>query len=210
MCSRLLAPTLDLAQVRRVVVAGGTHGNEFTGVCVLEKLDLTAAELSTNYPSLAIEMLLVNPLAHSRTRRFLDDDLNRMFSLANLNDITLSGYEANRAKAISAELGPKCAWRGEPGDGLAADLCIDMHTTTANMGCVILVDSYCVLGLRAAAYAQENWAAACAAEGVDPDAFPFRVLVDDDSASQAASGYVCSVARHGCMIEVGPTPQVRM
>jgi hypothetical protein len=102
-------------------------------------------------------------------------------------------------------LGPKGAWRGEPGDGQAADLCIDMHTTTSNMGCTLIVDRWCALGLHAAAHVCAQWEAACGAAGVSVAAFPCRVLVDD--VLQAESTYVCTAARHGLMIEVGPTAQ---
>mmetsp|Transcript_6838 Transcript_6838/g.17991 ORF Transcript_6838/g.17991 Transcript_6838/m.17991 type:complete len:339 (-) Transcript_6838:410-1426(-) len=191
--------------IKRVVVAGGTHGNEYTGVYVLERLGLTHAALAERYPSLAIETLLVNPVAHERNRRFVDADMNRMFTLERLADPTLKGYEPQRAKAISEMLGPKGAWRGEPGDGQAADLCIDMHTTTSNMGCTLIVDRWCALGLHAAAHVCAQWEAACGAAGVSVAAFPCRVLVDD--VLQAESTYVCTAARHGLMIEVGPTAQ---
>jgi len=131
--------------------------------------------------------------------------MNRMFTLEALSDMALEGYEPARAKVISDFLGPKGAWRGEPGDGQAADLCIDMHTTTANMGCTLIVDSWCALGLRAAAYVGSRWQEACGEAGVSAEAFPCRILVDE--VTQAESTYVCTAARHGLMIEVGPTPQ---
>ena len=106
-----------LHPVKRVVVSGGTHGNEYTGVYVIERLGIKAAELATRYPSLAIETLLANPLAHEHNRRFMDQDHNRMFTLERLSDLTQAGHEPSRARAIAADLGPKGAWRGEPGDG---------------------------------------------------------------------------------------------
>ena len=191
--------------VKRVVVSGGTHGNEYTGVYVIERLAHRTAELAARYPSLAIETMLANPLSHERNRRFVDEDLNRMFTLERLSDASLGGHEPSRARAIAADLGPKGAWRGEPGDGQAADLCIDMHTTTANMGCTIIVDSWCKFGLRAAAYAATKWEAACKEAGVSIDRFPYRVLCDE--VQQEESTYLCTAGRHGLMIEVGPVAQ---
>ena len=90
----------------------------FPPISVLERLKHNAAALASSYPSMAIETLLANPLAHEHNRRFLDDDMNRMFTVQKLSDKTPSdSYESSRAKEISAQLGPKCSWRGEPGDG---------------------------------------------------------------------------------------------
>ena len=59
-------------------------------------------------------------------------------------------HEAQRGREVHADLGPK-------GDSASADFIIDMHSTTANMGCTIIVNSYCDLALKAAAYLQEMW-----------------------------------------------------
>ena len=163
----VVATEAALQQVRRVVINGGTHGNEYTGVYVVRRLSEPAAvaELKERFPSLAIETMIANPQAVMANRRFVDDDLNRMFSKAALEDATSTGHEARRARELAARLGPKGAWEGVPGDGRSADLCIDMHTTTGNMGCCIIVDRYCVASLRACAYAATRWAEACAEDG---------------------------------------------
>ena len=61
----------------RVVVAGGTHGNEYTGVYVLDRLAQQKDQLKRDYPSLSVEPILANPVAHKANRRFVDNDLNR-------------------------------------------------------------------------------------------------------------------------------------
>ena len=62
----LVAPQSPPApQQHRVVVSGGTHGNEYTGVYVLERLAHRKAELRQKYPSLQIETLFANPKAHA-------------------------------------------------------------------------------------------------------------------------------------------------
>lgn len=192
--SCLLSTADSLSPRPRVVVSGGTHGNEYTGVWVLQRLQLRSAELAEQHPSIAIETLFANPPAHAANRRFIDDDLNRQFSAATLADTTASSFEAGRAKAIAADMGPK---------GAAADaaVCIDMHTTTANMGCTVIVSSYSTLALRAAAFVHTHWDDA---DEASPP-LPLRVMVE--KCSQCEAAHLASVARHGIEIEVGPTPQ---
>ena len=206
----------------RVVISGGTHGNEYTGIYVLQRLAHRSAELATQHPSLAIETLFANPEAHAVNRRFIDVDLNRQFSAASLADSSLQGHEASRAREIAADLGPKGPWA-------AADMLVDMHTTTANMGCTIIVGTYCDLALRVAAYVQQQWdadfdgATGDAADGASsdlhgdsnaapaaatrrlPPRLPLRILLEHGS--QEDAGHLASVARSGIEIEVGPTPQ---
>jgi N-acyl-aromatic-L-amino acid amidohydrolase len=87
----------------RVVVVGGTHGNEFTGVYVIEHLRPDV--LREKYPSLQVETLLANPRAHESNQRFVDDDLNRQFSQSKRTKST--GYEALRAAVLNQAIGPK-------------------------------------------------------------------------------------------------------
>eukprot|EP00316_Scyphosphaera_apsteinii_P021190 CAMPEP_0119303702 /NCGR_PEP_ID=MMETSP1333-20130426/5092_1 /TAXON_ID=418940 /ORGANISM="Scyphosphaera apsteinii, Strain RCC1455" /LENGTH=362 /DNA_ID=CAMNT_0007306441 /DNA_START=68 /DNA_END=1153 /DNA_ORIENTATION=+ len=200
------ATSVVASPIRRVIVSGGTHGNEYTGVYVLEKLKSQSEILKQNYPSLEIETLLANPKAHAANRRFIDDDLNRMFAESMLSDISLSSYEANRAKAISFAIGPK-------GSKAAADFCVDLHTTTACMGCTIIVNEWCPLSIRAAAYISRRWSDACAQDGAVAIGsegcgvrHDFRVMLHPGG-SQAEAPYLCSVARNGLTIEIGPIPQ---
>ena len=67
---------LKMHPIRRIVVSGGTHGNEFGGVAVLQRLRHRSEEISALYPSLDVETMLTNPRAHAGNRRFVDDDLN--------------------------------------------------------------------------------------------------------------------------------------
>ena len=200
----------------RVVVTGGTHGNEYAGVYVVERLELRKRELESTHPSLMIDSLLANPEAHRENRRFIDADLNRQFSASLLGDDTLTGVEPALAKAIAADMGPK-------GPEASAAVCIDMHTTTANMGCTLIAQAYSPLSVRACAYVYEHWDAECAAEcdldaeyaraGLDEAVtearqrpiHPLRVLLE--TGEQETAAHLSSVARDGIEIEVGPTPQ---
>ena len=164
--------------IRRVVVAGGCHGNEYSGIYMLRQLERNADDVSARYPSLTVETLVANIQAHDQNRRFILNDLNRLFSAESLAvDPPADSYETERARMISHLLGPKGAWRGEAGDGESADLCIDLHTTTSHMGCTLIIPAYCAPALAAAAYVQQRWEAG-GAEGV-AQAFPLRILIED-------------------------------
>ena len=217
LCGAFIALAVPL-QPARVVVAGGTHGNEYTGVYVLQRLGVHAAQFAAEHPSLRVEPLLVNPRAHEANVRFIDDDLNRQFSDERLNDATSSAYEAERAREIVALCGPK-------GANASAAVCIDMHTTTSNMGCTLICQEYSPLSIRAAAYVYEHYDAECEADAAAarealmrggegnaaalaarlPEPHPLRILLELGQQSEKA--HLASVARDGIEIEVGPTPQ---
>ena len=163
---------------KRIVVVGGTHGNEYTGVYLVKALLATQALDN-------VEPFLANTRAIALNRRFCDEDLNRCFSRAQL-ETPRDTVEAARAAEIDAALGPK-------GSPAAADLVVDLHTTTANMGTTIIVDAWCPFALRCAAYVQARL------DGV-------RILFNDIR-DKAASPYLASVGADALQIEVGPTPQ---
>lgn len=130
-----------------VVVTGGTHGNEYTGVWVVKRF--RSCPVLTQRRGLHVSTLLSNPQAIRENRRFIDTDLNRAFAGDILNDCELPGYEHNRAKAINALLGPK-------GESPKTDFMIDLHTSTANMGVTFCLQPGDPLALRCAAYVQAN------------------------------------------------------
>ena len=186
------------ADAYRVVVAGATHGNELSGAWVLRRLKHRECELAARYSSLQVEGLLANPHAHAANTRFVDTDLNREFSATSLARPPADcGYEAQRAMEIAAAVGPSSAAQ--------ADLVIDLHTTTTNMGCTLIVGTYSSAALATAAYIAQQWAR----PGTDAElskAFPLRVLIDPQY-GQEECPYLCSLGRHGFEVEVGPTPQ---
>lgn len=128
--------------IKRVVIVGGTHGNELTGIYLIKKFQQFPDLLRR--PRLECTTLLANPEATAANRRYIDRDLNRCFASEDLANPTLESYEDKLAKQIALELGPK----SQP----KADVIIDLHSTTANMGLTILPSSYCPFNLRLAAY----------------------------------------------------------
>ncbi|AFY91648.1 aspartoacylase [Chamaesiphon minutus] len=128
--------------IRRVAIVGGTHGNELTGIYTIENLNRCPHPID-GY-SFECMTLLANPKAIAANRRYIDRDLNRCFGNADLSNLDLTNYEDILAKEIAAKLGPK--------DRPRADVIIDLHTSTSNMGLTILLSSKHPFNLRLAAY----------------------------------------------------------
>ena len=99
----------------KIVICGGTHGNELTGVYLAKKHG----------------WLLANPAAAAACRRYIDKDLNRCFALSDLNSND-NALESVRAREINDLLGKK-------GSGNAPDFILDIHNTTANMGVTLIL-----------------------------------------------------------------------
>jgi succinylglutamate desuccinylase len=106
-----------MKQFNKIVICGGTHGNELTGVYLAKKHG----------------WLLANPAAAAICRRYIERDLNRCFALSDLNSSN-NALELNRAREINALLGKK-------GSENAPDLILDIHNTTANMGITLILSS---------------------------------------------------------------------
>ena len=168
--------------IRRVAVVGGTHGNELTGVYLINKFQKFPDLLKRS--SFEVVTLLANPEAVKSNRRYVDRDLNRCFAEEDLSNPDLMGYEDRRAKEISAQLRPK--------DQHGADAILDLHSTTANMGQTILPSSKHPFNLQLLAYLSE----------LDPSV---RVCFGEHSGEDAPM--LRSLSALGCTIEVGPIAQ---
>lgn len=177
-----------------IALCGATHGNELTGATIVQRAKVDRKPFIREH--LHITPIISNPRALREVRRYVDEDLNRAFIVEKLNDIDLVSYEAQRAKALNAVLGPK----GSPGN---VDVIVDLHTTTANMGATLLIRERDDLARRVAAYVTM----------VHP---AVRVLTSTVTAVQnAADGrkparefpFITEIAPHGIGIEVGPIPQ---
>ena len=104
--------------INNIVICGGTHGNELTGVYLAKKHN----------------WLLANPEAAAACRRYITRDLNRCFALSELESSENNIGELARAREINALLGKK-------GTETAPDLILDIHNTTANMGVTLILNS---------------------------------------------------------------------
>jgi succinylglutamate desuccinylase len=128
--------------IQKVAIVGGTHGNELLGVYLVKKWQ-KFPEL-VHRESFECMTLISNPSAVEINQRYVDRDLNRCFATNDLADGKLTSYEDRRAKEIAIQLGPK----NQP----LADVILDLHTTTSNMGISLLPSSKHPFNLRLAAY----------------------------------------------------------
>lgn len=78
-----------LPRLSRVAVCGGTHGNELSGVYLVRELLKTEKKAREKAAEgeeepVSVVMVLSNPQATQRCRRYIDTDLNRCFTHATL------------------------------------------------------------------------------------------------------------------------------
>jgi aspartoacylase len=168
-------------QINRLVIVGGSHGNELTGVYLVKKFQQQPSLI--NRPSFTTLALLGNPQAIAQSKRYIEKDLNRCFHYPNLPQTEISSYEELRAQEIIQILSPD--------NPHFVNAVIDLHTTTANMGlCIILGNLHPVL-LQLAAYLSE----------INP-------LVKVYSHPQKpGSGFLRSLCELGFALEVGAVAQ---
>jgi aspartoacylase len=167
-------------QINRVVIVGGNHGNEFTGIYLVKKFH--------NHPDLVHRSsfetlsLLGNPQAIAARVRYVEKDLNRCFVQLNNQDKS-ANYEELRAQEIQTILKPKIPD--------IEDVIIDLHTTTSNMSlCIILGNRHPVLLELAAVLTAIN---------------PLvKVYLHQQP---KGSGFLRSLSDLGFALEVGPVPQ---
>ncbi|MBD0347073.1 MAG: aspartoacylase [Coleofasciculus sp. Co-bin14] len=168
--------------ISRVAIVGGVHGNEFTGAYLIKKFEQFPELIKRS--SFEVLTLLGNPKAFEAGRRYLDKDLNRCFHQQELHNQTLYSYEECRAKTIYQILGAngKCQ----------ADLLLDLHSTTANMGLSIILGNNHPFTLQLAAYLSS----------INP---LVRVCMGTQSGQRNA--FLRSLCELSFVIEVGPVAQ---
>ncbi|MFN6537249.1 MAG: aspartoacylase [Nostoc sp. EkiNYC01] len=170
-----------MSQIERVAIVGGTHGNELTGVYLVKKFQQHPNLI--NRQSLETLVLLGNAKAIAEGKRYIDKDLNRCFSDRDLQNPNLLSYEDRRAKEIKQILQPQ----NKP----FADVIIDLHSTTANMGLSLIFCELHPLLLSLAAYLSS----------INP---LVRVCINPQSQK---GGFLRSLCELGFVIEVGAVAQ---
>jgi aspartoacylase len=165
----------------RVLVVGGTHGNERNGVQLLEHWRQVPQSLAT--AGLSVEFTLGNPGAIAACRRYVERDLNRSFSPALLEGAAQQETEVRRARELLAAWGPKGA--------TPCTIALDLHSTTAAMGNCLVVYGRRPADLALAAGLQGRLGLPIYLHEGDP----------------AQSGYLAERWPCGLAIEVGPVAQ---
>ncbi|MBW4671427.1 MAG: aspartoacylase [Cyanomargarita calcarea GSE-NOS-MK-12-04C] len=179
-----------MKQIKRVLIVGGTHGNEFTGIYLVKKIEGFSSRKDLSTPNLiqrkSFECVttLANPNAYKIVKRYVDTDLNRCFQLQDLENPNLSSYEAIRAKEIYQTFGT--------GGSQQADFVIDLHSTTANMGLTIILASKHPFNLYLAAYLTSKNS---------------KVKILYSATRHQDSPHLDSICEFGCTVEVGAVAQ---
>ncbi len=190
--------------INSVLLVGGTHGNELTGIKLVEqwrhsqsvsnhekKRQATCSgengetrQFPPENTSYKLDFLIANPDAIRSNKRYVDHDLNRCFKQNDLNNSQLNSLEQKRAKQINAEYGPK-------GDS-KTDFIIDLHTSTANMQTNIVITRVDEFHLQLAHYLKKTLK---------------DVVVTSETDLMSDHYFLESIATKGIVIEIGPIPQ---
>lgn len=165
----------------RVLVVGGTHGNERNGLWLLDQWRQHPGQLHRH--GLALELVVGNPAAARDNRRYLERDLNRSFRPELLNDPAAREYEVRRARELLARHGPEAR---EP-----CLVAIDLHSTTAAMGNSLVLYNRQPATLALAALLQRR--------------LGLPVYLHESDPRQ--SGYLAACWPCALVIEVGPVAQ---
>ncbi|WP_216903845.1 aspartoacylase [Synechococcus sp. CCY 9618] len=165
----------------RVMVVGGTHGNERNAPWLLGAWQRHPTLLRSS--GLALELVLGNPEAHAAGHRYLDRDLNRSFVPSLLAAAEPGDRELRRARELLHRHGP---------EGTAPCLvALDLHSTTAAMGNSLVVYGRRPADLALAAGLQQR--------------LGLPVYLHEHDAAQ--TGYLVESWPCGLVLEVGPVPQ---
>ena len=207
------ASAYSSSSIKRVVVVGGTHGNEYTGVWCVKAIERqrqhhekekTCDPFTENFPSLNISTLLANSEAHLANKRFIDSDLNREFSREKLTrpGHTLDGAnycnEARIALEIDAMYGSKIGNL----DDVKTDVFVDLHSTTTNMGVTFIIQEGDAVMAQAAAYVIAKMKEENENDGNENFNCLMHSIPDRNKRPNLSS-----IGKHGFTIEVGPVPQ---
>ncbi|XP_067294068.1 aspartoacylase isoform X4 [Pseudorasbora parva] len=177
-----------LQEAKRVAIFGGTHGNEMSGIMLVNMWIQNTAEIERK--RLVTKPFISNPRAVEKCTRYIDTDLNRAFTPENLSASDVEGlpYEVQRAKEINQMFGPK-------GSSNAYDVIFDLHNTTANMGSTLILESSTDLfNLQMVHYIKKAMA-------------PHTCSLLLNEHPQLKYSTTRSVAKHPVGLEVGPQPQ---
>ena len=163
-----------------VLVVAGTHGNELNAPWLLQQWNHQPDLI--NSAGLSIQRLVGNPQAQAAMRRYVDRDLNRSFR-PDLLEQSGGDLEVCRARELVGRFGPK---GDEP-----CSVVLDLHSTTAAMGCSLVL-----YGRRPA-----DLALAALVQG----ALGLPIYLHESDSAQ--TGFLVERWPCGLVVEVGPVPQ---
>ncbi|XP_073542255.1 N-acyl-aromatic-L-amino acid amidohydrolase (carboxylate-forming) isoform X2 [Phyllobates terribilis] len=145
-----MSGTVSINSLHRVAVAGGTHGNEMSGVTLVKHWLRDSTDLVRD--TFTAVPLLANPKATEKCVRYYERDLNRCFTwdILRSSESQDEPYEVKRAREINRMFGPR-------GSTNAFDMILDLHNSTSNMGvCLIVSETHRHLEMHACHYIQTH------------------------------------------------------
>lgn len=172
-----------MSLINSVAIIGGTHGNELTGIHIIEAVHQGQINLTPN--TFSIDFAIANPKAVANNIRFMDVDLNRQFSLDLLNNSQTEHYEETLATTLNQRFGPKQA--------AVTDLVIDIHNTTSAMGATLILLEDSPFYRNMAGYLKSH--------------MPSVNILLEDEIPYLEHPYLCTIGKHGIMLELGAQPQ---
>lgn len=174
-----------MSLINTIVVAGGTHGNERTGVRIVEKWMEHPECYNTLCKSAKVDLVLSNPEAIRLNRRYRDHDMNRAFSQTCLDvSVEPQQYEFRRARELNKIYGPK-------GPNTKTDLLLDIHNTGSNMGLCLILSTRDPFTMKASAALTQEFK---------------NAWIYYQPEERSESPYFGTVARADVCIEIGPQP----
>lgn len=177
---------LSSSPIHNIVINAATHGNEMSGIAAVKHWQKHPDQVNKQAPSANIQLSLINQAAMNANKRFIDEDLNRQFTLSALNQNTnVEVHEHQLAQSFNQQFGPKHSPK--------TDLIIDIHNTTSNMGPTLIILVNDDFHQQLARFVKQQ--------------MPESIILIEDYQDYGEFGYLCTVAKHGVMIEVGPQAQ---
>ncbi|GFD66995.1 aspartoacylase [Alteromonas sp. KUL106] len=165
-----------------IALVGGTHGNETSGIQLIRNWQQFG--LPTRFNELNVSLTIANEAALQANVRFVEEDLNRQFTLERLAGNN-PAKEAVLAKLLNEKFGPK--------GNSNTDFVIDIHNTTSEMGATLIILEADEFHVQLARFVKQQM----------PEA---NILVEDEK-PYLEHGYLCTTGKKGVMIEVGGQPQ---
>ncbi|GLR71053.1 aspartoacylase [Agaribacter marinus] len=177
----------NISTVNKILVSGGTHGNELSGVQAVKYWQNNNEELRKHCPSALVDLALINEKAIEKRMRYVDEDLNRQFTFERLAknggaEHNALNHEQQLAQSINTTYGPK----HDP----KYDLVIDIHNTTSNMGPSVILLSSDNFHIQIARFIKQS--------------MPEAVILVEDQIDYQAHPYFCTIGKRGVMLELGP------
>tara|TARA_Y100001968_G_C19438502_1_gene761164 strand:- start:770 stop:1687 length:918 start_codon:yes stop_codon:yes gene_type:complete len=165
----------------QVLLVAGTHGNELNAPWLFHQWKKNSKLIQTN--GIKVLKEIGNPEAIKRCSRYLDRDLNRSFKTELLSDFSSNQYEVKRAQELIFNYGPE----GKK----PCQIALDFHSTTAAMGCSLVVYGRRSNDLAFAALIQHR--------------LGLPIYLHEGDLSQ--KGFLVESWPCGLVVEIGPVPQ---